>query len=85
VDACFGKDVGGAALAAIVNGMSGVTVTGVVAGVIQCVETKQIIRQRMVHEQTVRFHEAMGICFGRKVAEYRPEINKLDQAAWCYL
>ena len=85
MDACFGKDVGAAALAAVVNGMSGVTVTGVVNGIIQCVETAQIIRQRMVQEQSVRFYEAIGVCFGRQTADYQPQIAKLEQANWNYL
>jgi 6-phosphofructokinase 1 len=85
MDACFGRDVGAAALVAIVNGMSGVTVTGIKNGVVQCAETTCVIGQRMVQDQTVRFYETMGICFGRKPGRFQPQIAKVDQAAWCYL
>jgi 6-phosphofructokinase 1 len=85
MDACFGKNVGAAALAAIVNGMSGVTITGVIGGVVQFADTAQIIRQRMVQEQTVAFYEGMGICFGRNSSFQKPQFARIEKTNWNYL
>ncbi|MDR3279551.1 MAG: 6-phosphofructokinase [Synergistaceae bacterium] len=71
-DVSFGKEVGGAAVILLMNGVTGVTVYGVVDGEIRYMPTKEAIRQRYVNLDMVAFHEQMGLCFGRKPVVYKP-------------
>jgi 6-phosphofructokinase 1 len=71
-DVSFGKEIGGAAVLLLLNGITGVTVYGVMDGEIRYLPTKEAIKQRYVNLEMVSFHEQMGICFGRKPAPYAP-------------
>ena len=64
-DVNFGKQVGGSAVVLLQNGISGVTVVGVMDGKIQYQETKKVIEQRHVSLKDVAFYEHLGVCFGR--------------------
>jgi len=64
-DVNFGKEVGAAAVVLLKNGLSGVTVSGMVNGTIQYVKTQEAIKQRHVNLATVAYFENLGVCFGR--------------------
>lgn len=85
LDANFGKDSGAGAVVLLEQGISGVTVTGVTDGNVEYILTESAIKQRHVSEGMVAFYEKTGICFGRKVSEYKPRCDELEKSAWCYL
>ena len=84
LDANFGKSTGAGAVVLLVNGIFGVTVTGVVDGRIEYIPTNVAIEQRYVSEAMIAFYEKMGICFGRRPSEYHPKFDSREKAAWCY-
>jgi 6-phosphofructokinase 1 len=84
LDANFGKNAGAGAVVLLVNGVFGVTITGVVDGNVEYIPTNVAIEQRFVSENMIAFYEKMGICFGRNPSEYIPKLNSLEKAAWCY-
>lgn len=65
-DVNFGKEVGAAAVHLLLSGVCGVTVAGVDGSTIRYMKTEDAIKQRHVDEHAIRFHENLGICFGRK-------------------
>lgn len=85
LDANFGKDAGAGAVVLLVNGISGVTVTGVVDGRVQYIPTQEAIRQRHVSQEMIAFYEKMGVCFGREPSTCSLKCAGLKKAAWCYL
>ena len=85
LDVNFGKEAGAGAVILILNGISGVTVARVVDGSVEYIPTKVAIKQRLVKEKTVAFHEKMGICFGRNPSEYSPKFVSPEKTEWCYL
>jgi len=85
LDANFGKDSGAGAVVLLVNGISGVTVTGMSDGNVEYILTEDAIRQRLVSEEMVAFYEQWGICFGRKKPVFQSVCIGLKKAAWTYL
>ncbi len=85
LDANFGKDTGAGAVVLLLNGISGVTVTGVTDGNVEYVQTEKAIKQRHVSENMVAFYEKFGVCFGRKGSLGNPKCISLNKASWCYL
>ena len=71
-DVSFGKEIGGGSVMLLMNGITGVTIYGVVDGEIRYMPTKEAIRQRYVNLNMVSFYERMDICFGRKPAPFDP-------------
>jgi 6-phosphofructokinase 1 len=71
-DVSFGKEIGGGAVTLLMNGITGVTVYGVVDGEVRYMPTKRAIRQRYVNLDMVAFYEQMDICFGRGPERYNP-------------
>lgn len=72
-DVTFGKQAGGAAVYLMKNGIVGVTVVGVESTQISYIPTEEAIKQRYVDLDEIAFHEALGVCFGRKPVEYKPQ------------
>ncbi|MBN1298491.1 MAG: 6-phosphofructokinase [Actinobacteria bacterium] len=85
LDANFGKDAGAGAVVLLVNGISGVTITGVTNGKVEYIPTEAAIKQRKVSPEMVAFYEKMGVCFGREVSACFPECINVGEATWCYL
>jgi 6-phosphofructokinase len=85
LDANFGKDAGAGAVVLLANGISGVTITGLINGKVQYIPTEAAIKQRHVSPEMIAFYEKMGVCFGRSVLACSPECVGTDKAAWCYL
>ncbi len=66
-DVNFGKEVGGAGVILLNNGLSGMTVVGMNHGTIQYMPAKEAIEQRHVDLKTIGFYERLGMCFGREL------------------
>jgi 6-phosphofructokinase 1 len=71
-DVSFGKEIGGGAVTLLINGITGVTIYGVVDGEVRYMPTRQAIKQRYVNLDMVAFYEQMDICFGRKPRPFNP-------------
>ncbi len=52
------------------DGIKGVTVTCVIEGRVQYLDTQKAIKQRLVDMNMVSFYECMGICFERNPEKY---------------
>jgi 6-phosphofructokinase 1 len=76
-DANFGTEIGGASVQLLANGIHGVTVVGVENGVVQYMDVHKAIKQRKVDLNQVAFHEALGVCFGRKPPEFEPSFKEI--------
>ena len=85
LDINFGKDAGAGAVVLLLEGISGVTVTGIVEGIVQYMDTKKAIEQRLVNMNMVSIYEQMGICFGRKPEMYKSGFKALTDGIWEYL
>jgi 6-phosphofructokinase 1 len=85
LDANFGRDLGSGAVVLLCNGITGVTVTGIVDGVVRFAPVEEMIRQRPVNERMIEFYETLGVCFGRLPVAYRDSYKQLSHPPWCYI
>lgn len=76
-DANFGLQVGAGAVLLLLEGVSGVTVTGVVRGKVTYMRTKAAIKQRLVDKKEVALYEQLGFCLGRKPARFKPTFEEV--------
>ncbi len=76
-DVNFGKEAGAAAVLLLKKGITGVTVAGVEGKEVKYIPTAEAIKQRFVDLDQVRFHERMGVCFGRKKENITPNFTEL--------
>jgi len=72
-DVVFGTQAGAAGVVLLSRGMKGVTVVGVEGEEISYQDTSEVIKQRHVDLSDVALYEKLGVCFGRKPVEYKPE------------
>ncbi|MDR1965747.1 MAG: 6-phosphofructokinase [Synergistaceae bacterium] len=77
-DVSFGKEIGGAAVVLLLEGISGVTVYGIADGEIRYMPTKQAIVQRYVNLEMVSYYEQMDVCFGRHPKPFEPSFKNND-------
>ncbi|NTV28681.1 MAG: 6-phosphofructokinase [Candidatus Omnitrophica bacterium] len=77
-DVCFGKEAGSAAVMLLKQGIVGVTIVGIDGDKVRYMESKKAIEQRHVDLNQVMLYEQMGICFGRPVAKYAPQFEKVE-------
>lgn len=84
-DVAFGKQGGGAAVLLLHKGISGVTVVGVEHQNVTYLPTADAIKQRYVDTNEVAFYEALGVCFGRTIAEYQPKFVSHEGMVHRYL
>ncbi len=73
-DVNFGKEAGAAAVILLTKGLAGNTVVKVRGTNIFYKSTAEVIKRRHVDLNAVALHEVLGVCFGRKPGEYRPEL-----------
>jgi 6-phosphofructokinase 1 len=73
-DVNFGKEIGAAAVVLLTKGLGGNTVVKVRGTKITYKPTEEVIKQRVVDLNTVALYETLGICFGRKPEEFKPEL-----------
>jgi 6-phosphofructokinase 1 len=74
-DVNFGMSAGAAGVALLVEGIKGVTVVKASGGQIFYQATEEVIKQRHVDLAEVALYERLGICFGRKPEEYKPQMK----------
>jgi 6-phosphofructokinase 1 len=79
-DANFGLQVGAGAVLLLVEGISGVTVTGVTCGKVSYMQTEQAIKQRHVDLREVALYEQLGFCFGREPASFEASFEEVSGA-----
>jgi 6-phosphofructokinase 1 len=77
-DVNFGREAGAAAVQLLMNGITGVTVVKVEGQEIRYMETAKAIVPRHVDLDLVALHERLGLCFGRKSAEFKPTFKKVE-------
>lgn len=73
-DVNFGKEAGAAAAILLTKGLAGNTIVKVRGTKIFYKSTAEVIKQRRVDMNTVALYEMLGVCFGRKPEEYKPEL-----------
>lgn len=71
-DANFGMEAGAGALCVLVDGLSGVTVTGYLNGKVHYMPIAEAIKQRHVDLDKIILFEQLGYCFGRVRQEFKP-------------
>jgi 6-phosphofructokinase 1 len=71
-DVNFGMEAGANAVILLVNGISGVTVTGYSNNTVHYMDIEKAIVQRYVDLIEVALYEQLGFCFGRVRTEYEP-------------
>ena len=69
-DVKFGLEVGTGAVLCLLEGIYGVTVTGLNRGKVTYMKTEEAIEQRHVDPLEVGLYEQLGFCFGREPAAY---------------
>lgn len=77
-DVVFGSQAGAVGVILLTEGKRGVTVVGVDGKEVRYMPTSEAIVQRHVDLNEVALFEKLGICFGRKVEEYKPEFMKIS-------
>jgi len=75
-DVNFGKEAGAASVLLLTKGLAGNTIVKVRGKKIFYKSTAEVIKQRHVDLNSVAMHETLGICFGRKPGEYKPELSE---------
>jgi 6-phosphofructokinase len=76
-DANFGMEAGANAVILLLQGLSGVTVTGYSNYAVHYMDIKEAIAQRHVDLHEVALFEQLGFCFGRVRQEYEPRCEKV--------
>jgi len=78
LDANFGLEAGAAAVELAAAGKYGVTVASYQAGKIEYMAVADAIVQRHVSESDVAMYESLGVCFGRKPGQIKPEMAQIS-------
>ncbi|MEW6050964.1 MAG: 6-phosphofructokinase [Candidatus Zixiibacteriota bacterium] len=77
-DANFGMEAGACAVCLLLDGVTGVTVTGFHDGKIHYMNIKEAIKQRHVDLGQVSLYEQLGFCFGRVRQEFHPDVQSVS-------
>jgi len=72
-DANFGMEAGANSVILLLEGISGVTVTGYSNNTVHYMNIREAIEQRNVDLDEISLFEQLGFCFGRVRTEYRPK------------
>ena len=79
-DVKFGLEVGAGAVLLLLQGITGVTVTGLTCGEVRYMRTEDAIKQRYVDLREVALYEQLGFCFGRKPAPFEATFREVSGA-----
>jgi 6-phosphofructokinase 1 len=79
-DVKFGLEAGSGAVLCLMQGISGVTITGITQGEVTYMKTEEAIEQRFVDLDEVALYESLGFCFGREAAPFEPEFKEVSGA-----
>ena len=71
-------EAGACAVMLLLDGLTGVTVTGYFDGKIHYMDIRSAIQQRYVELAQVNLYEQLGFCFGRVREEFDPVCLKLE-------
>jgi 6-phosphofructokinase 1 len=85
LDANYGRDLGLGAVYLLMEGLSGVTVTGIRGGTVRYIRSEDAIRSRTVDERLVSLYERSGVFFGRTPVAAEPVRSECDAAPWNYI
>jgi len=75
-DVKFGHEVGAGAVLLLAEGIQGVTVTNIDAGVVKYMNTEEAIVQRHVNLTEVALYEQLGYCFGHPPPAFAPTFER---------
>lgn len=84
-DVNFGKEIGGAAVLLLQNGITGVTIAQVKGTDIRYMPAEDAIKQRYVDLNEVSFFEELGVCFGRHAKKYEPKFKEIKKSPERYM
>ncbi|MBD3378926.1 MAG: 6-phosphofructokinase [Candidatus Omnitrophica bacterium] len=84
-DVNFGKQVGAGAVAALVEGVTGVTMAGVAGNSVRFMDAEKAIEQRHVDIDQVSLYEQMGTCFGRNPVKFNAAFHKIEDTPERYM
>lgn len=76
-DANFGMEAGASAVCLLLDGQSGVTVTGFYNDRVHYMDIREAIEQRFVDPDQVTLYEQIGFCFGRVRVEFEPKFKRV--------
>ncbi|MFZ5979258.1 MAG: 6-phosphofructokinase [Candidatus Zixiibacteriota bacterium] len=76
-DANFGMEAGASAVLCLLEGITGITVTGFYKDRVHYMDIREAIKQREVDPDQVILYEQLGYCFGRVRPELRVEFEKV--------
>jgi 6-phosphofructokinase 1 len=83
-DVNFGHRAGAAAILLLRGGKTGYTVTNIKGKKVTYMKTEEAIKHRAVDIEELALFESLGICFGRKPEEFKPELieerREIDRA-----
>jgi 6-phosphofructokinase 1 len=83
-DVNFGHRAGAAAILLLRGGKTGYTVTNIKGNKVSYMQTAEAIKRRAVDVKELALYESLGICFGRKPEEFKPELveerREIDRA-----
>jgi 6-phosphofructokinase 1 len=83
-DVNFGHRAGAAAIILLHGGKTGYTVTNIKGNKVSYMKTEEAIKHRAVDIKELALFESLGICFGRKPEEFKPELieeqREIDRA-----
>jgi len=77
-DCNFGMEAGATAVCLLLDGIYGVTTTGMSKGKIFYMDIKEAISQRCVDASQVALYEQLGFCFGRIREEYQASFERIS-------
>jgi 6-phosphofructokinase len=77
-DCNFGMEAGATAVCLLLDGIYGVTTTGLSKDKILYMDIKEAISQRCVDTSKVALYEQLGFCFGRVREEYQATYEKIS-------
>jgi 6-phosphofructokinase 1 len=80
-DVNFGLKAGAAAVMLLVDGKTGNTISDVDGKKIMYMKTSEAIKRREVNTEELALFENLGICFGRKPVEFKPDILEEHRSA----
>jgi 6-phosphofructokinase 1 len=75
-DTNFGFEAGAAAVLLLLEGKSGVTVSGITGNQVSYIPAEKAIEPRHVDLDQVPLYEAAGITFGRKSGDFKPKFSE---------
>jgi 6-phosphofructokinase 1 len=84
-DVNFGHKVGAGAVVMLIQGKTGNTVSNVEGNKIMYMPTSDAIKRREVNTEELSLFESLGVCFGRKPVEFKPELLEESRTSGRFL